>query len=546
MDNFSEKIWIELDKIPRRALFLFLVIVEIMLSSSWLGFINTDLIAFTTLQIPVLCAALFLGKNYGAAMGFVFGLVSVIRASALNFENVDTIFAPMFSGNFFGSIVAGIFTRVVFGYIAGIFFEYVKYRRKNLLPIAVVSAISCYIHSIFVFGAIAFFFPKIFKEITATIFFAVTFEAIFSALVITFIAKNFWNPEWLKIFENLFIKKAAILKDRRRMLKLLSIAVGVSAFFISLVVLFLQNLQRLSVIFNIEFSEKIKEAIIVWGTFFTIGTIATGILFLAVCFYFYDSTQQMRKINEDISAELNVAKDIQQSMLPRDFDFDRKEFEIFATMNAAKEVGGDFYDFYLLDENHLVVTMADVSGKGVPAALFMVISKTILKNFSMTMTKVDDFSAVISCANQQLCQNNDELMFVTVFMGMLDLKTGEFIYVNAGHNPPLIYRAEEKKYHYIESEKNYMLGIDEFADFKQNILQLKHGDKIFMYTDGVTEAMNERDEEYLPEHLLEVLNAENHAESLEKLLENVHDSIKKHAGNAEQSDDITMMVVKFN
>lgn len=247
--------------------------------------------------------------------------------------------------------------------------------------------------------------------------------------------------------------------------------------------------------------------------------------------------------NERISTELNVATSIQQSMLPHDFP-SRADCELYATMNAAKEVGGDFYDFYLLDENHLVITIADVSGKGVPAALFMAISKTILQNFALSMKTPDDFAAVMTLANQQLCKNNDEMLFVTVFMGMLDLRTGEFVYVNGGHNPPLV--CHENKFEYLDVGKSCMLGIDEDVPFKQKKIKFAAGDMIFLYTDGVTEAMNAADELFGENHLHEVINGENKSESLETLLENIRKAIKIHAGDAEQSDDITMLALKWN
>lgn len=247
--------------------------------------------------------------------------------------------------------------------------------------------------------------------------------------------------------------------------------------------------------------------------------------------------------NERISTELNVATNIQQSMLPHDFP-SHANFEIYATMQAAKEVGGDFYDFYFLDENHLVITIADVSGKGVPAALFMAISKTILQNFALSMQTPDDFSAVMTLANQQLCKNNDEMLFVTVFMGMLDLKTGGFIYVNAGHNAPLVCR--KNKFEYLDVGKSCMLGIDEDVPFPQKKINLSAGDMIFLYTDGVTEAKNIAEELFGENHLCEVLNGEDKSESLEILLENLRKAIKIHAGDAEQSDDITMLALKWN
>lgn len=274
---------------------------------------------------------------------------------------------------------------------------------------------------------------------------------------------------------------------------------------------------------------------------------------LAVCFNAMtdELKKQMQNLEtvtaekERIATELNVATNIQQAMLPKDFDFDRKDFEIFATMHAAKEVGGDFYDFYMLDENHLVVTIADVSGKGVPAALFMVIAKTVLKNFAMTMTDPDDFAAVMACANDQLCQNNDEMMFVTVFFGMLDIKTGEFIFVNGGHNPPLIYRKAEDKFEYLEVKKNFVLGGMDGMNFVQQSIKLEKDDIIYMYTDGVTEALDNEKELYGEERLLDCLDSSDKNISLSDLLAYVRKDLDKHVNGAEQSDDITMLALRL-
>ena len=247
---------------------------------------------------------------------------------------------------------------------------------------------------------------------------------------------------------------------------------------------------------------------------------------------------------ERIATELDVAMNIQQSMLPNIFPPfpDRKEFDIYATMNAAREVGGDFYDFYMLDDDHLIITIADVSGKGVPAALFMVISKTILKNF--VVSSIDDLANVMEFANQQLCQNNDEMMFVTVFMAQLDIRTGELIYVNGGHNPPLVRR--KGNFEYLQLKKSCALGINELLTFRQYTLKLEAGDALFLYTDGVTEAIDVDDNQYSEERLLETLNKIPIEASVEEIIASVKRDLKAHVKGAEQSDDITMLAMKFN
>ena len=255
---------------------------------------------------------------------------------------------------------------------------------------------------------------------------------------------------------------------------------------------------------------------------------------------------QVTAEKERIATEVNVAKDIQHSMLPHDFNFDRKDFDIFATMDAAKGVGGDFYDFYLLDENHLAMTIGDVSGKGIPASLFMVISKTVLKNFTTFATAPDDYAAVVENANNQLCQGNEEMMFVTVFFGVLEIDTGKFVYVNGGHNPPIIYHAESNSCEYLSVKKNFVLGGMEEVPYNQQEITLQRGDLIFTYTDGVNEAMNEQNEEYTSERLLNFMNSTDCRADLKTLLAVVKADVAKHVGAAEQSDDITMLALRRN
>ena len=248
---------------------------------------------------------------------------------------------------------------------------------------------------------------------------------------------------------------------------------------------------------------------------------------------------------ERIATELNVAKDIQNGMLPKDFPT-RADFELFATMTPAKEVGGDFYDFYFIDETHLAITVADVSGKGIPAALFMVISKTILQNFAISTHNREGLAEVVAAANDKLCASNEAMMFVTVFIGVLDLESGEFTYVNAGHNPPVVYRAEENHCEFLDVKKNFVMGPMDGMPFAEQKITFKRGDLIFIYTDGVTEALNVADEEYLPDRLIKFMNSTDCRADLETLLKNIRGDVAEHVGEAAQSDDITMFALRFN
>ena len=251
---------------------------------------------------------------------------------------------------------------------------------------------------------------------------------------------------------------------------------------------------------------------------------------------------------ERIATELSVAANIQNSMLPTDFPQDplQSSFDLYASVKAAKDVGGDFYDFYQLDENHVVVTVADVSGKGIGAALFMVVAKTILKNFALTMGGADDLVPMVTCTNEQLCKNNDALMFVTAFVGMLELSTGRFTYVSAGHTTPAVYRSSEACFSYLSVRNSFVLGGMEGVRYKGAETFLAPGDRLFLYTDGVTEAFSETQELYGEKRLLECLNcAAMKNLTLKELLEAVQESLDCHVGTAEQSDDITMLALTY-
>ena len=247
--------------------------------------------------------------------------------------------------------------------------------------------------------------------------------------------------------------------------------------------------------------------------------------------------------NERIATELDVAKKIQLSMLPKNFPDDER-VELFATMTPAKEVGGDFYDFYKLDENHLMVTVADVSGKGVPAALFMVAAITHLRNSVAALKSPEDLKRAIENTNDKLCANNDGGLFVTAFSGVLDLSTGIFRYVNAGHNPPLI-RRRGKNFEELSMELNFVSGGWEDWQYVQQEIQLAAGDTIFLYTDGVTEASDSARKLYSLERLKKFLNGRDESLSAKKILADVHASLEKFSADAEQSDDITMLAVKL-
>lgn len=252
--------------------------------------------------------------------------------------------------------------------------------------------------------------------------------------------------------------------------------------------------------------------------------------------------QKITTEREHISAELNIARKIQADMLPNIFPpFPQiSSFDIHATMRPAKEVGGDFYDFFMVDKTHVALVIADVSGKGVPAALFMVISKTMIKNRAMLGGTPGE---ILRDVNDQLCANNASDFFVTVWMAIIDVETGNGVSVNAGHEHTVIRRAGEN-YNLLRYQHSLPLAIMEGTKFKEREFKLNPGDRIFVYTDGVPEATNQKDELFGTDRMLSSLNQ--HSEfSLEDILRQLQDDIDIFAEGAMQFDDITMLVFDY-
>jgi sigma-B regulation protein RsbU (phosphoserine phosphatase) len=250
-----------------------------------------------------------------------------------------------------------------------------------------------------------------------------------------------------------------------------------------------------------------------------------------------------RAEKERIGAELNVATQIQASMLPCIFPAfpERGEFDIHASMRPAKEVGGDFYDFFLIDENTLAVVIADVSGKGIPAALFMVIAKTLIQNTALSGKRPE---VVFGIVNRMLCENNEAGMFVTAFLGYLDLCGGGFTFVNAGHNPPLIKRAG-KAFEFLKARPGFVLAGDESTYYIQQEIELNPGDELFLYTDGVTESANPQNELFGDSRLVNTVNIAGRL-ALPEFMEQVGLEIDAFAGGAGQADDITMLALRYH
>ncbi len=246
--------------------------------------------------------------------------------------------------------------------------------------------------------------------------------------------------------------------------------------------------------------------------------------------------------NERINTELSLAASIQANMLPNVFPPfpDRKDVDIFAVMDAAKEVGGDFYDFFLIDDDHLCLVMADVSGKGVPAALFMMACKIILGNYAMLGQSPGQ---VLETANAAVCATNKDGMFITVWIGILDLKTGMLKAANAGHEYPVIMQPGGQ-FELLKDKHGFVIGGMAGMRYKEYSLQMQPGAKLFLYTDGVPEATNNSGNMFGLERMLDALNADV-AANPETILANVRRAVDGFVGDAEQFDDLTMMCVEY-
>ena len=256
---------------------------------------------------------------------------------------------------------------------------------------------------------------------------------------------------------------------------------------------------------------------------------------------YLDKVRTVTAEKERISTELQMANQIQESMLPSIFPAfpERKEFDIYAIMDPAREVGGDFYDFFLIDEDHLCVVMADVSGKGVPAALFMMISKIILQSCAMLGRSAGE---ILTKTNEALCSNNKMEMFVTVWLGILEISTGKVTAANAGHEYPVMMRGG--KFEIVKDKHGLVIGGLDGIKYREYEMQLEPGDKLFLYTDGVVEATRNNSELFGTERMLKALNKMASGRPYE-ILRSVRSAVDDFVGDDEQFDDLTMLCLEY-
>ncbi len=250
-----------------------------------------------------------------------------------------------------------------------------------------------------------------------------------------------------------------------------------------------------------------------------------------------DSYIEKQRIEESFK----LAREIQMSMIPNNFDFIKtnRHIDLYATIKPVYEVGGDFYDFFLLDNDLLFFCIGDVSGKGVPAALFMAITRTLINAFSKTDKPLD---SVMTQVNKELLLENDASMFATIFSGILNTRNGKLSYCNCGHNPPFLITKDGHTTQ-IENPLNPALGIEN-ETIEMGSLELNFGDLIFLYTDGVTEAANRNDDFFGEQKLLDLLK-NNHSLLPENLVAETFNKIRTFTDEAKQNDDITILSIKY-
>ncbi len=244
-----------------------------------------------------------------------------------------------------------------------------------------------------------------------------------------------------------------------------------------------------------------------------------------------------------IETELALAEKIQEDMLPNLFPAfpERPEFDLFASMTPAKEVGGDFYDFLMIDEDHLGVVIADVSGKGIPAAMFMMFSKNIIANNLMAGKSP---AKVLEDASISICSNNSEAMFVTVWLGILEISTGRMVCTNAGHEEPIIRQDNGRFELFIQDSHDIPVGIMPDIEYKEYELMFSPGDKVFLYTDGVAEAINEQEDQFTEERIVDALNKDT-SSNPEQLVSRIWTEVGIFVDGAEQFDDLTMLCLEY-
>ena len=297
---------------------------------------------------------------------------------------------------------------------------------------------------------------------------------------------------------------------------------------------------------SIDWSENLR---VIWQNAWQVELINMLVLVVVAAIIMYlvkmltERVMTLSGEQERKNTELSIARNIQKQNLPNTFPAfpDRKDFDIYASMDAFHEVGGDFYDYFLIDDDHIALVIADVSDKGVPAALFMMMAKAKINSLTKSAKTLSP-SLILSEVNESLCENNDSVMFVTVWLGILTLSTGELVTANGGHLDPII--SKEGKFSIYEEDHGLLLGAVKNQQYEDNRWKLEKGDVVFVCTDGAIEAMDENDQEFGYERLLDVLNR-NQEKDLSDMLKAAKTAVDEYSGEAGRFDDITMLALRL-
>jgi sigma-B regulation protein RsbU (phosphoserine phosphatase) len=254
-----------------------------------------------------------------------------------------------------------------------------------------------------------------------------------------------------------------------------------------------------------------------------------------------DKLTEETRVREKYESELKIAHDIQMSFLPQIFPPfpNRSEFDLYALIQPAREVGGDLYDFYLIDDNHLCFLIGDVSDKGVPAALFMARTEAVIKSAAGISRSPRE---ILTSVNKELSLNNEECMFVTLFFGILTIDSGHLVFANAAHNPPIYITSDQDAV--LKTTNSLALGLDADIDYSDHTINLSENDSLFMYTDGVTEALNDRNQLFSEERLQKEVSLQK-SRSIQDLASTVMESVKTFSSGTAQSDDITILFLRY-
>ncbi len=519
--------------------------------------------------LPIVMGAALFGPMAGAWLGFVFGMVVLLSGDAAVFFVVDP----------FATVLVVLAKGILAGFAAGLIYK--AFYRRSIVLASVLAAFLCPVvnSGLFLIG-VHFFLPIITEWSSAMRYESVEqyiileligpnflmellLNLVFSPLILMLVHFGFKDGTWhISLSEKLYFLISWIIltisllmvlgRDAitlRQVAFVLIVLVAASVFSVILmnymVTKPLGMLANAAKNFGAGDTGYSKEDVIslpirshdeIADLYQEIRSMQNRIV---------DDTESLMQITaerEHIITELELASRIQASMLPNVFPPypDRTEFDIYASMAPAKEVGGDFYDFFLIDEDHLGIVIADVSGKGIPAALFMMASKIII---AQHIKEGKSPAQILTDSNNDICGNNPMKLFVTVWVGILEISTGRLTATNAGHEYPVL-KTPDGNFEMIKDKHGLVIGYMEGIEYKEYELLLEPGTKLFLYTDGVTEAMTAEDELFGLQRMLAALNREADA-APDQLLQNVRSAVDGFVKDVEQFDDLTMLCLEY-